>query len=274
MSATTLTDERTSRPTPEPRSKAARPGPIPFSRLVHVELTKMFNTRSGFWLAASVVILSTLASAGVMVFGSDSAITYANFSAAVGMPIAIILPIMAILTVTSEYGQRTTLTTFTLVPHRGRVIAAKLAVAVLVGVVGIVVACAVAALGNVVGAALHDVTPVWETSVGDLTMVVLANVIGMLMGFTLGVLFRNSPAAVVAYFVYTFVFPNVMAALAFYRAGFGDVWPWVDLFYNTTFLYERTPSGVEWAYLASSAALWLVLPVTVGLWRTLRAEVK
>lgn len=261
---------------PSPRARAAHAdvAPIGFARLVQVELVKMFNTRSGFWLAASVVILSVLATAGVLVFGSASAMTYANFSAAVGMPIAIILPVMAILTVTSEYSQRTALTTFTLVPRRARVIAAKLVVAVLVGVVGIVVACLVGALGNLAGAALHDISPVWETSVQDLSMVVLANVIGMLMGFTLGVLLRNSPAAVVAYFVYTFVFPNVMGALAFYRDGFMDVWPWVDLFYNQTSLFERTPSGVEWAQLAATAGLWLVLPMAFGLWRTLRSEVK
>ena len=37
----------------------------------------------------------------------------------------IILPLIAILAVTSEWSQRTGLTTFTLVPHRGRIIAAK-----------------------------------------------------------------------------------------------------------------------------------------------------
>ena len=37
----------------------------------------------------------------------------------------IILPMIAILSVTSEWSQRSGLTTFTLVPHRGRVILAK-----------------------------------------------------------------------------------------------------------------------------------------------------
>jgi ABC-2 type transport system permease protein len=248
--------------------------PIGFTQLVRVEAVKMVNTRSGFWLATSIVVLAALATAGVLVFGSESAVNYGNFAAAVGMPTAIILPVMAILTVTSEYSQRTALTTFALVPHRGRVVAAKAVLAVLVGVVAIRAACGIGALGNLLGAAVHGIDPIWEFGVVDLVMVVLANVIGMLMGFTLGVLLRNSPAAVVAYFVYSFVLPNVWGALAFYRPSFEDVWPWVDLFYTTTSLYERTPSGVEWAQLAVSLGLWLVLPLAVGLRQTLRAEVK
>ncbi len=36
----------------------------------------------------------------------------------------------------------------------------------------------------------------------------LGNVLGMLFGFMLGVLIRNSAGAIVAYFVYTFVLPT------------------------------------------------------------------
>ena len=34
---------------------------VPFARLVKVELRKMFNTRSGFWLMASILIVAALA---------------------------------------------------------------------------------------------------------------------------------------------------------------------------------------------------------------------
>ena len=37
----------------------ARPG-VPLSRIVKVELRKMFDTRSGFWLMASIGILAAL----------------------------------------------------------------------------------------------------------------------------------------------------------------------------------------------------------------------
>ena len=44
---------------------------IPMSRIVTTELRKMFDTRSGFWLMASIGILALLATAAVIVFSSD-----------------------------------------------------------------------------------------------------------------------------------------------------------------------------------------------------------
>lgn len=247
---------------------------LPFTAVARVEFVKMFNTRSGFWLMASIAILSVLASGAVILFGGENAITYANFSAAVGMPIAILLPMLAILSVTSEWSQRTGLTTFTLVPHRGRVIMGKALVTVSIGVVGILVAMGVGALGNLLGAAVHGIDPVWEFGFTDLLMVLLANVLGMLMGFTLGVVLRNSPAAIVGYFVYSLILPNVFGALAFYQEAFADAWPWVDQFYNVTSLFERVPSGQEWLQLAVTTGIWLVVPLLVGLRFLFRSEIK
>lgn len=248
--------------------------PIPFGRLLKVELLKMFNTRSGLWLIASIGILAALATTGVLLFGSVETITYANFSAAVGVPTAIILPILGLLTVTSEFSQRTGLTTFTMVPSRTRVVAAKLVVTVAVGVVAILLAVGIGALGNLLGAAVNGISPIWEFRLAELALVVLANVLGMLMGFALGVLVRSTPAAVVGYFVYSLVLPNIFGALAFYQEWFNDIWPWVDFFYATTSLYESVPSAEGWAQLALSGTIWMVLPLAVGVRLMLRSEVK
>src|SRR3712207_8360666 len=51
---------------------------------------------------------------------------------AIGVPMTVILPIIAVLSVTSEWSQRSGLATFTLVPHRGRVLLAKAMAVVLV----------------------------------------------------------------------------------------------------------------------------------------------
>src|ERR1700752_997111 len=122
MTATTLEAVETG----AARRTRPAPAPIPMSRIVSVELRKSFDTRSGFWLLASVGILAVLATGATILFAPDSAITYDSFGAAIGVPLAIILPMIAILSVTSEWSQRTGLTSFTLVPHRGRIIRAKL----------------------------------------------------------------------------------------------------------------------------------------------------
>jgi hypothetical protein len=61
--------------------------------------------------------------------------------------------VLAILTVTTEWTQRTGLVTYTVEPSRLRVTLAKLVAVVALGLVAVTVALVVAALANVVGAA-------------------------------------------------------------------------------------------------------------------------
>ena len=86
--------------------------------------------------AAAVVAAAVVATGAVILFAPDDQIVYDNFGAAIGIPMTLLLPIMALLSVTSEWSQRSGLTTFTLVPNRGRVILAKLVVSVLADVAG------------------------------------------------------------------------------------------------------------------------------------------
>ena len=95
---------------------------IPLSRVVRVELRKMFDTRSGFWLIASIVITGLIATIATIAFAPDADLTYYNFAKAVGFPITVILPMIALLSITSEWSQRSGLTTFTYVPSRRRVV--------------------------------------------------------------------------------------------------------------------------------------------------------
>jgi ABC-2 type transport system permease protein len=251
------------------------PTRIPFSRILWVELTKMFNTRSGFWLAASIGISAVLATAAVIVFGSESALTYDNFGAAIGVPMVIILPIIAILSVTSEWSQRSGLTTFTLVPKRGEVIWAKMLISVALGAVSIVAALGIGAVGNLVGAGVAGIDPVWDISWNQASSLVAANVLGLLFGFMLGVLIRNSAAAIVGYFIYNFVLAGLTAVLAQNQEWFRDLQPWIDFKYTQGMLFEAWPVGGEaWAQLGVTAAAWVVLPLVVGLVLLRRSEVK
>jgi ABC-2 type transport system permease protein len=252
----------------------ADPKPIPMSRLVGVELRKMFDTRSGFWLLTSIGITALLATGAVILFAPDSEITYNNFAAAIGIPMTIILPIMAILSVTSEWSQRSGLTTFTLVPHRGRVIWAKAISAVGVGVVSIAVAFSIGALGNVVGTAITGTDLVWDLSLESLLYITFANVLGLLMGFMLGVLIRNSAGAIVGYFVYSLVLPTIFGMLAAYQDWFKDIQGWVDFNFSSSQLFDGGLTGEQWANLGVSGLIWLIIPMTVGVWLVLRSEVK
>ncbi len=251
-----------------------RPG-IPFPRLVKVELRKMFNTRSGFWLGASIIIIATLAVLSVIAFVPDEGITYEFFGGALGTPMALLLPIVAILLVTSEWSQRTGLTTFALVPHRGAVIGAKAAASVIVAIVSMAIAFAIAALGNVVGAAVNGLDPVWNLDVQDILLFVLGNIFGLMIGFMFGVLFRNPAAAIVAYLVYSFVLPGILALLAALQDWFADLQPWVDFgAAQAPLISDGSLDGEQWAQLGTSGLIWFVIPLAFGIWSVLRSEVK
>ena len=187
----------------------------------------------------------------------------------------IVLPIIAALSITSEWSQRTGLTTFTMVPSRSRVVLAKLFDTVLVGIASILVALAVGVLGNVVGSQLAGVPTTWDMSVSDVLYILAGNGLGLLMGFTLGVLFRNSAAAIVGYFVYAMVLPDPVGpagrrpGLVRRRAALGGLPVQPDRPVRRWLRRHRTgPSS------PSPAPSWLLLPLAFGFWRVLRSEVK
>jgi len=255
----------------QPRMQQAR---IPFRTVVGVEVRKAFDTRSGFWLLVTIALAGLLATGAVLAFASDADLTYDNFAGAIGVPMTILLPVVAILAVTGEWSQRAGLTTFTLVPHRGRVIRAKLTVTVMIGLASMALALAVGALGNIVGTALMGVDTVWDLSFTSILYIVGADLIGMVVGFTLGILTRNSAGAIVAYFSYWFLLPTLSMVLAANQSWFEKAQPWVDFNYDQGKLYDGGFSGQDWAQLALTGTVWLLIPLAFGLWRVMRAEVK
>jgi ABC-2 type transport system permease protein len=256
-----------------PTSRAARV-PVPLTRLVGVELRKSFDTRSGRWLLASLGLAAVLTTGAIIAWAPAEQLTYSQFTLAIGVPMTVILPIMAVLSVTSEWTQRSGLATFTLVPHRGRVLLAKAIAAVLVTVPATAAAFAVGALGNVTGAALADIPVVWDQTAVDVAYFALGQTLLLLVGFVLGALIRNSSGAIVAYMIYGFVAPGLLAFLAFNQAWFADARPWLDPKYNQDALLRGDLAGDQWSHLALTSVVWLVVPMVVAVVNVLRSEVK
>lgn len=248
--------------------------PIPFRRLLQVERRKMFDTRSGFWLLAGVVIASLVATAATIIFGDRPHLKYGAFGQAVGIPTTVILPVLGALSVASEWGQRTALTTFTLVPSRARVIGAKLVVIAGVGLVSLAVVFAAAALGNLLNAAIAGITPVWNLPFSEILQIVLADAIGMLMAFMLGAMLRSSAAAVVGYFVYELVLPGVSEALGSAQPWWHSNAAWFDLRTATIPLYDTGMTAHQWLQLGVALMIWLVIPLVIAVRLLLRSEVK
>ena len=80
-----------------------------------------------------------------------------------------------------------------------------------------------------------------------------------------------SAAAIVTYFVIPIAF-NVLVSLVDWLA---DAAPWIDLGTAQAPLFGSAPlSGEEWAHVATSTLIWIVVPFVLGLLRVRRTELK
>ena len=242
--------------------------PIPLTRLIRVEMRKMRDTRSGTWLLALVGAVAVLVTAGFFIFGEQDSRTFLNLLAMAGIPLGFALPVLGILLICSEWGQRTALVTFTLTPHREQVLLAKVAAALLFAVGGIVVAAIPAAILALVGGADAP----WDgVTAAVLARVLLAFVLGVVWGLAFGAALLNSALAIVAYFLV----PTLISIVGGIWSGAGDTLQWFDLNQSSSVLYDSgTVTGSQWAHLATGILVWVALPAVIGTWRILRSEVK
>jgi hypothetical protein len=259
---------------PQQRPQARRTARIPLRRIVTVELRKSFDTRAGLWLLASVGLASVLTSGAVIAWAPDDDFTYSTFTTTIAFPMSVILPIIAALAVTAEWTQRSGLTTFTVVPHRGRILLGKAIALVSVALPATVAAFVVGAGGNVIGSWVSGNETVWDQSLAGVPYVGLSLALSLAMGLVCGTVIRNSAGAIVAFFVFSFVIPPLLGLLAMTQDWFRDVQPWVDLDYQLTELLRGSFDSEQWAQLAATSGLWLVLPLVVGMWTLVRSEVK
>lgn len=250
--------------------------PVPFSRLVRVELRKMVDTSAGFWVLVATAVITALVMVIQTAVGAsqDMDLTYRSFAAGANIPMGVFLPVLGIMSVTSEWGQRTALTTFTLTPHRGRLIAAKFANTLILAVAAVVIGLALGAVATALSSALVGYDAGWDLSLGDAAAFMLLHVLGLATGFAFGALLLNTAGAIVLYFVYSFVLPGLFELGASLIGWFGDIRPWIDFSNAQGPLMEGGITGEQWAQLGVSSLLWFFLPLALGLRRVLRAEVK
>ncbi|MFF5076859.1 ABC transporter permease [Actinoplanes sp. NPDC000266] len=251
-----------------PQIERASTRPVPIGRLTMIELRKLADTRAGLWLLI-VIAFATAATSAIMIgWAPDEEQTFQEFFQFGLLPSSVLLPVLGILSMTGEWSQRTALTTFTLVPARGRVIAAKLIAGVLIATASTAAALALSAVANLLGAALGgdgswsmDGSLVWQGAG--------LQVIFVLMGIGFGALLLNTPLAIVAFFAV----PMVWSILGGTIKALKTAAEWIDINTTTTAMSEPAMTSGEWARVGVSAAVWVVLPLALGVWRVLRREV-
>ena len=222
---------------PTAAGRDRRPG---LARLTKVELRKMVDTRSGFWLLCAVAGLTVVAVFVTALFAHEEDRTFLHILSNGLQPAGILLPVVGILLVTSEWSQRTALVSFSLVPNRTRLLAAKL----LAGVVLALAAMALALVLAVIGTAIASTHAhhVWSLPIGLLLQDVFYVATAMVIGIGFGTALQSSAPAIVLYFV----LPVALAAIGSIHALTGTI-DWINtaeaLEPLTTRSDERPPVG-------------------------------
>ncbi len=252
--------------------------PIPFSRLFRVELRKTVDTRAGRWLIGITIGAALLAEGiflAVVATHSDQTAQYGDFVGAAAFVSSILLPVVGIMLVTSEWSQRTAMTTFTLEPRRMRIVVAKLLAGVTLTAFVIVFALVIGLVCNLLYGALQSHQSVdWTFGWSGFAGFLINQTFAMLGGFALASLLLNTPAAIVVFFIYKWVLPGLFALGAALMSWFNSLVGWIDFQAAQNELYEMPLTGTQWGHLAVSGFIWLVIPLAIGIWRIQRAEVK
>jgi hypothetical protein len=233
-------------------------------RLSRVELRKMADTRAGFWLLLVVELMAVAIVTITVIAGkADDKDLFSLFQGTLWV-VSILLPVLGILLVTSEWSQRTGLTTFALVPERGRVVTAKIIAAIGLSLAATAACLVTAAAGNLVAGG--D----WSLSLGAVARGALFETLGLLGGVAFGLVFMNSALAIVLYYI----LPTVWSILAHSIHAIEKPAKWLDTSQTVQPLVDGDVSGTEWAQLGTSMAVWLGLVMLIGLWRLRRTELK
>ena len=221
----------------------ARPG---LGRLVAVELRKVVNTRAGFWLQLATVAITVLAVIVACAVGDAAEPTFQSVLNVGLQPAAILLPVVGILLVTSEWSQRTGMITFALVPVRSRVLGAKLIASIALAVATLVMSVAIVAAGVLVASPGVDGT--WSDAAPLIGQSAVYLTAGMITGVALGAILLASAPAIVALFALPTAWMAVVS-LSF----FADVAPWVSTARALSPMQEEVMSATQWAHVGTAA---------------------
>ncbi|MEV4076935.1 ABC transporter permease [Nonomuraea fuscirosea] len=241
---------------------------LPFGRLLRVEARKLLDTRTsmimmGVLIGVAVALVVGRALAG----GPTDLFTLAGTA---GIASGTLLPVLGILSLTGEWSHRTALTTFTLEPRRGRVLAAKCLPVLAAAVAGCLLALLVAVPTTALTAAAQGGQVAWELDPGQVLGWIATTVLSTAQGLALGLLLLNAPAAIVIYLVNPMLW-SFVGQLGPVGESAGE---WLDPNRTISVLMSSDLTGGDAARLAVSVVLWIVIPAGVGVLRVLRREVR
>jgi ABC-2 type transport system permease protein len=253
----------------QPMTRAARTRRAPLRRLTMIELRKMADTRAGIALLGITALIAVVMMFVLAFATKTSDRNLSTIFRSMLMPVGLLIPVLGILAATSEWSQRTALTTFTLVPQRERVAAAKACAVSLLAVIETVICLGTAVIATALAASRGHGVETWNLTGQVLGAGFLSMLVPMLIGLAFGFAVLNSPLAIVLYFV----LPTVLQILGGTIHALEKPLRWFDSSALSR-LTDDHVTGHDWAQFGVTVLIWLVVPMVFGLTRLMRQEVK
>lgn len=244
---------------------------VPFSRLLHAELRKLVDTRAGRGLLIAIGAVSVVGLVIVVLVSDPEMLSFSELVIGASSIQMLVLPALGVLAATSEWSQRTGMTTFTQEPRRGRVNGAKLLSALLLALVCTGALLLLSALAHLGAVGLGRTGADWSVEAFQLAGMVFMQLLVVAQGVAFGMLFLSTPLALVVYYVLPTVWTLLMGLISWLRDAAG----WIDLGTATGPLFgSELLTGQQWAQLLVTVTIWVVVPYVVGHLRITRREVK
>jgi len=239
--------------------------PIGFGRLLRVEWRKSIDTRAARWLLAAIALLTAGATMVPLFLPREMQQGWPSYLALTGLVLALLLPLVSIMTLTSEWGQRSVLVTFTQEPRRERVVAAKVLSGLVLALLGAAFAFGISAAAMAVSDLLGR-SVAWSVEWKYVAGFMLFVIVNTLMGMASGALLLNTPAAVVLFLV----LPTLWTMVSY--GWLENLGRWLDTAQTYRYILESDWGGHTGPILVS-LGVWVALPLALGTVRTLRREV-
>ncbi|MER7560204.1 hypothetical protein ABTZ46_24895 [Nocardioides sp. NPDC126508] len=262
---------------------------VPFGRLLLVEWRKMTDTRAGralLIISAGMLLLFMGIVVLVAALNDNFSIGLSAWSSILTIPLSLLTPVLAIMIVTQEWGQRTNMVTFSLEPSRLRVMAAKLVAVVAFALALIVVALLCGIVGNALAAAVGGYDASWSIDGQALGWGIAQQLLYFVSAFGIAMCLLSTPFSIVVVYVDQLLLPlMVWSTLYFIFDWAADVIPFIDMGYAMSPFSGAgammpdgsqlpDPGTQEVLALICSIVLWVVVPVALGAYRVLKSEVK
>jgi hypothetical protein len=244
---------------------ATASSPIPFGRLLRVEWRKSVDTRAARWVIAVIAVLNCAAPVLPLSMPEEFEQSMLSYLFPTAVVLALLLPLVSILTLTSEWSQRSVLVTFTQEPRRARVVAAKLLSGAGLALLGSAFAVATGAGALAISAALGRSVVwnlEWRYALGFAAFVL----VNSFMGMAFGALLLNTPAAIVLFLV----LPTIWSLISY--GVLEEIGRWLDTAQTFRHVLQADWDGHTGPILVS-IAVWIAAPLALGVVRTLHREV-